>query len=184
MPILEVRRHSVRKSGGGSQLSQAGVDLARAHGAQMGPFAKVVTSVLPRARETALAMGYAVDEELVTLNTINDGAYEEVGEFDWAAAVTPFCGAAELIAQQGAYWRYANALAGMWRDIMTPLGMSDRALFIGHSGELEAALVACCPHGAHATWGGMFGPLEGAQLEFSGEPARFGDVRIIRVAHS
>ena len=36
-------------------MSQAGVDFARKLGATMGPFARVVTSVVPRARETAIA---------------------------------------------------------------------------------------------------------------------------------
>ncbi|MEZ4680951.1 MAG: hypothetical protein R2932_42745 [Caldilineaceae bacterium] len=47
MKIFEVRRHAMRKSGGGSQLSQAGVDYARTLGATLGPFAGVVTSVVP-----------------------------------------------------------------------------------------------------------------------------------------
>ena len=41
MKTLEVRRHSFRKQGGGSQLSQAGVEYARQLGASMGPFAYV-----------------------------------------------------------------------------------------------------------------------------------------------
>ena len=39
MKTLEIRRHSLRKAGGGSQLAQAGVDYARKLGATMGPFA-------------------------------------------------------------------------------------------------------------------------------------------------
>ena len=58
MNHLEVRRHGRRKDGGGSQLSQ---DQARASGFTMGPFACVVTTVVPRARETAITMGFAVD---------------------------------------------------------------------------------------------------------------------------
>ena len=60
MKTIELRRHSFRKQGGGSQLSQQGVTYARHLGATMGPFAYVVTSVVPRARETAIAMGFAV----------------------------------------------------------------------------------------------------------------------------
>jgi len=60
MKTLEVRRHSRRKHSGGSQLSQVGVDYARQLGATMGPFAYVATSVSPRTRETAIAMGFAV----------------------------------------------------------------------------------------------------------------------------
>ena len=181
MPVLEVRRHSHRKTGGGSQLSQAGVDLARRIGDELGPFAKVVTSVSPRARETAVAMGYAVDYELVTLKTGNDGAYDEVGAFDWDSVPTPFVGAARLISANRSYALYANALAGMWRDILTPLSPDDVALFVGHAGELEAALVACFPNEPHDQWGGMFEPMEGARLTFSGEPAKFDSVQIFRL---
>ena len=66
MKTLEVRRHSARKLSGGSHLSQEGVDYARKLGATLGPYAQVVTSVVPRARETAIAMGFAVDYEGVT----------------------------------------------------------------------------------------------------------------------
>src|SRR5206468_2537395 len=72
MRTLEIRRHSFRKQGAGSQLSQEGVDYARRLGASIGPFARVVTSVVPRARETAIAMGFAVDEEIVTLASDED----------------------------------------------------------------------------------------------------------------
>lgn len=82
MKTLEIRRHSVRKSGGGSQLSQEGVDYARRLGASMGPFAQVVTSVVPRARETAIAMGFAVDYEIVTLAS-DEELYAELETTRW-----------------------------------------------------------------------------------------------------
>jgi len=181
MPTLEVRRHSIRKIDGGSQLSQPGVTLARNIGAALGPFDRVVTSVLPRSRETALAMGFAVDYELVTLRTGNDSAYDVVGAFDWDSVPTPFVGIAKLLASDDNYKLYAHSLAALWRDILTPLGPDDAALYIGHAGELEAALVACFPDANHEGWGGMFRPMEGAKITFSGEPARFSSLEIIRL---
>lgn len=77
MKTLELRRHSFRKQGGGSQLSQQGVTYARRLGATLGPFAYVVTSVVPRARETAIAMGFAVDQEIVTA-AADEGVYAEM----------------------------------------------------------------------------------------------------------
>ena len=66
MRWLEVRRHSLTKKnpvrGRGSHLSAEGVALARLVGASLGPFASVVTSASPRAIETAVAMGFAVDD--------------------------------------------------------------------------------------------------------------------------
>ena len=62
MKILEVRRHSIRHAGG-DHLSQAGVALARNVGQHMGSFNFVATSTLPRAFDTAIAMGFAVNEQ-------------------------------------------------------------------------------------------------------------------------
>src|SRR3954470_8143082 len=101
MKTLEIRRHSMRKSGGGSQLSQAGVDYARMLGASLGPFAQVVTSVVPRARETAIAMGFAVDYELVTLTT-DDDLYAEMERSRWWEATYPFTALGQLLASNGA----------------------------------------------------------------------------------
>ncbi len=179
MPILEVRRHSIRKTDGGSQLSQAGVALARDLGTELSPFNRVVTSVSPRARETAVAMGYAVDYELLTL--AGNEVYDELQGIDWGDPENPFPRIASLIAHEGKYSAFANALAGLWRDVLTPLKTEQRALFIGHSGELEAALVACFPNEDHSQWGPAFGPLEGARISFEGEPARFHSVELLRM---
>ena len=63
---LEVRRRSLTKKdsarGRGSHLSAEGVVLARQVGESLGPFASVVASASPRAVETAVAMGFAVDD--------------------------------------------------------------------------------------------------------------------------
>ncbi len=103
MKTLEVRRHSYRKQGGGSQLSQAGVDYARQLGATMGPFAYVATSVSPRARETAIAMGFAVDQEIVTLAS-EEAIYDETGSRMWWQALQPFVALAEVVATNHAAW--------------------------------------------------------------------------------
>src|SRR5262249_31720925 len=142
MKTLEVRRHSFRKEGAGSQLSQKGVDYARRLGASMGPFACVVTSVAPRARETAVAMGFAVDQEIVTLASDED-IYAEAGASRWWECSQPFAALAEVVAARGAIWRYGHALVTLWRDILTALPDGAAALVIAHSGDLEIALVAC-----------------------------------------
>lgn len=166
MKTLEIRRHSIRKSGGGSQLSQAGVEYARRLGASLGPFAQVVTSVVPRARETAIAMGFAVDYELVTLASDED-LYAESESSQWWVSSAPFSALAQLIAAQGATWRYGHALVALWRDILTGIPDGAAALVIGHSGDLEIGLVACFPHADHRTWGAPFGVCEGARLTFT-----------------
>jgi hypothetical protein len=177
MSVLEIRRHSIRKNGGGSQLSQAGVELARRLGAEMGPYAVVAATVAPRARETAIAMGFAVDHELVTL-TAEDEVYTASEASQWWQAEHPFAALADVIRAEPAYHRYAHAEATLWRDLLTPLGDDAAALVIGHSGSLEAALVASFPAADYTTWGGPFGHCEGARLTFEG--GRFIRVELVR----
>lgn len=178
--VLELRRHSQRKHNGGSQLSQQGVELARTVGATMGPFDVVAASVVPRARETAIAMGFAVDVELVTLSGDPD-LYAEAERSRWWERPTPFAALASILQAGHAYARYAHAMAALWRDLLTPLNEHARVLVVGHSGELEAALVACMPTAHHASWGPTFGPCEGAVLAFEGDPPHFGSVDFIRL---
>ena len=178
---LEIRRHSMRKSGGGSQLSQAGVDYARKLGASLGPFAQVVTSVVPRTRETAIAMGFAVDYELVTLTTDTD-LYAEMESNRWWEAAHPFTALGRLIATNGATWRYGQAMVALWRDLLTAIPDGSAALVIGHSGDLEIAVVACFPDADYDSWGGPFGSCEGARLTFAGDPAHFTAVELLRGA--
>jgi hypothetical protein len=53
--------HDARQTG--RHLSQAGVDLAWRLGETMEPYELVVTSPVARAFETAIAMGFAEDEQ-------------------------------------------------------------------------------------------------------------------------
>ncbi len=179
MRQLEVRRHSLRKAGGGSQLSQAGVDLARRIGASIGPFARVVTSVSPRARETAIAMGFAVDQELVTLID-EDAPAAEFEASRWWETPQPFVALAEIARAGGPTLALGRAIMTLWRDLVIGLPEGGSALVIGHSGQIEVALVTCFLDADHAAWGGPFAPLEGARLSYEGDPPRFTAVTILR----
>ena len=77
MKTIEVRRHSIR-SKSGQHLNQSGVALARLVGQNLGPFDRVVTSTHPRAFETAIAMGFAVDEQIELMSTYSDNVEHEV----------------------------------------------------------------------------------------------------------
>src|SRR5512143_551109 len=104
MKTIEVRRHSIR-SKPGEHLNQSGVTLARLVGENLGPFDRVVTSALPRAFETAIAMGFAVDEQVELMNTCG----EDVGrEVSWPQ---PFSVYAKAIKRGDAAARYAKRLA-------------------------------------------------------------------------
>jgi hypothetical protein len=124
-------------------------------------------------------MGFAVDQELVTLAS-DEEMYVEMEASRWWETPQPLAALGRVVAAKGATWRYAHALIALWRDLLTPLPDGATALVIGHSGEIEISLVACFPTADYGAWGATFGPCEGARLVFAGEPARFTTVEILR----
>lgn len=172
MRILELRRHTMRAKPG-QHLTQAGVTLARRVGDGIGPFDRVITSTVPRAFETALAMGFAVDEELAALAQMGDAVDAEIR---WPA---PFSEIAAAMRRGGAAAKFGHRLARLLVEIVAALPESGAALVISHGGIVEAAAVACLPDADHAAWGDALGYCEGARLVFDGE--RFVRGEILRV---
>ena len=111
MRLLEVRRHSMRAMPG-QHLTQTGVDLARRIGSTLRPFDRVVTSTLPRAFETAIAMGFAVHEQLDQFSTLDSAVDAEI---NWDAGFAEW---ARVIKQGGAALRFAQAQADILRSIL------------------------------------------------------------------
>lgn len=159
MRTLEVRRHSERQKPG-AHLNQAGVALARRVGASLGPFARVVTSDKPRAFETALAMGFAVDEQLEGLGELGAGFTDEVA---WDAG---FAAIAAALRQEGAVARYARKLLKLWSSLAETVPPGQALLVVSHGGIVECGAVAALPAADHAAWGGPLGLCEGVRLSF------------------
>ena len=175
MRTLEVRRHTMRTQPG-KHLSQAGVSLARQTGASMGPFERVITSKLPRAFETAIAMGFAVDDQIGLLASMSDAVTEE---FDWTQG---FPAVAAAVRQGRETNRYAAKLAHRWHSIVADLPEGSRILMISHGGIVEAGAAGCLPDADHAAWGRALDYCEGVRLLHDGD--RFADIEIIRLSHT
>ncbi len=143
MRWLEVRRHSLTKKGAargrGSHLSAQGVALARAIGAELGSVAYVVTSASPRAVETAIAMGLAVDDTVDPPSGYAPGEVEFHEQWTWAQ---PYVRYAELIARGGGLGGVARAHRAVWVGAVEQADEGEVALFVGHGGGIEPALVA------------------------------------------
>lgn len=139
MRVLEVRRHSLVQDH--QHLSQAGVDLARRVGAGLGPFGRVVTSHITRTLETAIAMGFAVDEQLEVLGLIDADVWAEVGHHERWGWVEPFAAVAQLVRQGGATARLGRAQAAAWRAAVECVPGGGRALIISHGRVIEAGAV-------------------------------------------
>lgn len=173
MKTIEIRRHSIR-SIPGDHLNQQGVTLARLVGENLGPFDRVVTSTLPRAFETAIAMGFAVDEQNELMSTYGN----EVGrEAPWPLSLA---GYAEVVRKGGAAAEYANQLADVYAKLANYLADGRKALVINHGGVLELGAVACLPNADHIQWGSHFEYCEGIRLFWEDE--KFVDGEVLRVS--
>jgi broad specificity phosphatase PhoE len=167
MRWLEVRRHSLTKKsslrGTGSHLSQAGVDLAHLVGRSLGRFASVVTSASPRAIETALAMGYAVDDTVDLPSGYLSGQIAHHDQWHWPQ---PYRRYAELLAQLPELAAVASAHREFWTRLLAAVPDGTAVLVVSHGGSIEPGLVGCLPHADHASWGPPFGHCDGARLGF------------------
>jgi broad specificity phosphatase PhoE len=169
MRYVELRRHTMRVKPG-QHLSQVGVDLARRVGETIGPFNQVITSTIPRAYETAIAMGFAVAEQLQELSLLPDGLEDEV---NWDAGFAAFSIAAR---QAGLVKQYVAAQATLIDRIARSLPDNGAVLVISHGGIVEAQTVGCLPNVDFASWGGGCDYCEGARLQFDGEQFVKGEV--------
>lgn len=172
MRFLEIRRHTMRAKPG-QHLNQFGVTLARRLGESVGPFARVLSSTVPRALETAVAMGFAVDEQIELISTSGDAVEREIA---WPASFADY---AKAIAKGRATADYARQLNALWHEIASGLPDGASALIITHGGIPEIGAVAAFPNANHTEWGGSCGFCEGVRLHFDGDA--FVKVDILRV---
>ena len=174
MKTIEIRRHSLR-SKPGDHLNQPGVSLARLVGENLGPFDRVVTSTLPRATETAIAMGFAVDEFNELMSSYG---YDVDQEAPWPSFPAEY---ADAIRRGKAAARYANQLKAVYTKLADYLMDGRAALVINHGGILELGAIACLPDADHTAWGPYFDYCEGIRLFW--ENGKFVDGEVLRVSH-
>lgn len=179
MRWLEVRRHSLTKKGPardrGSHLSAQGVALARAVGAELGPIAYVLTSAAPRAIETAIAMGVAVDD---TVDLPSGYVPGEVGFHEQWTWAKPWARYADLVGRGGGLAAVTGAHRAAWARAVMSVDDGAAALVVSHGGAIEPTLVACHPQADHGQWGALLGHCDGARLGF--EDGSFVDLRFRR----
>jgi broad specificity phosphatase PhoE len=157
MKTIEIHRHSIR-SKPGDHLNQAGVSLARRVGEGMGPFDYVVTSTLPRAFETAIAMGFAVNKQIEWMGTYAADVEREV---PWPQSFAVY---ARVIRRGGAAAQYARQLATYYLQLANGLDEDRAALVINHGGVVEMGVVASFPNADYESWGQAVDYCEGAKL--------------------
>jgi broad specificity phosphatase PhoE len=164
MRYLELRRHTLRTDDN-PHISQAGLDLARHVGIGMGPFPRVICSPSMRCIQTAIAMGFAVDELYEPVERqMKRKRVEKVAEL--LPPNVPFAERAAIMADHKAARKYAQALVTQWTALARRIPPNKSFLVITHGGYIDDSAVACLPNTDHRKWGKLFGYCEGIRLGF------------------
>ncbi|MDB5529366.1 MAG: hypothetical protein JWR51_2469 [Devosia sp.] len=162
MRTLDIRRHTMRRKPG-VHLSQDGIALARLVGENAGPYDLVLTSTIPRAIETAIAMGFEVHQTIDELGHLPGAIANTVG---WPS---PFAHVAKVVATDIPAAAFAQAQAQLWRQIADQLTDGHRALIITHGLFIELGTAASLPQQDPASWGDAIGYCEGIGLTYDGD---------------
>ena len=162
---IELRRHAFTKKGDargrGSHLSQAGVDAARAEGQRLGQVAYVAVSGTPRTMETAIAMGFAVDDEVAIANATASGEVAFHEWWDWPDPWQVFRG---RIDDRPALASFADEQAAIVRAAVAQVRDGETALLVGHGGWIEPTVIALVARDELQNWGRSFDHLGGMRL--------------------
>ncbi|MFJ3404637.1 histidine phosphatase family protein [Promicromonospora sp. NPDC090134] len=181
MRTLDVVRHSLtrkgvsRSRGAGSHLSPEGVRLARRLGESMPDMAYVAVGDLPRHLETAIALGFAVDEQVAWPSGYVEGEVDHHDQWTWDQ---PFVRYAALLAAGRGLHDVAQEHLTHWRRVLDAVPEGGAALIVSSGGSIEPVLVAAFPGADHAAWGGPLHQLEGATIEV--EDGRFTGITVRR----
>ncbi|MBI5949526.1 MAG: histidine phosphatase family protein [Chloroflexi bacterium] len=157
MKTAVVLRHAERRdrSNNWSHLSEAGIEQARKAGSRFERFDLVVASPLPRAVETAVAMGFAVSQTHLGIQDIGERILQHVHWSDGFAAWATAYRSAPLVKS---YVDYVGSLLSGWLDEV-PEGGS--LLVVTHGGIVEAMAVGLGPESDFNQLGPAAGYAEG-----------------------
>lgn len=157
MKTAVVLRHAERqdRSDNWSHLSQKGIEQARRAGSAFDRFDLVVTSPLPRAYETAVAMGFAVSRTHPGIQDIGEPVLQRV---KWSDGFRAWAAAYRATSQVRSCVDYLVALLCGWLD---EVAEDSSLLVITHGGIVEAMAAGLRPEVDWAEFDGGAGYVQG-----------------------
>lgn len=168
---LEVRRHAKRKPPL-ANLTTEGIARAKAASACDRSYALVITSALPRAIQTAVAMGHGVDQEDWTLGSMGPLVGESI-IFD-----AGFAAIQQAIRSDRAAALYAELQALQLRHYLAQVEPGESVLVVSHGGIAEAGILGLLGTVDMSGFGPSLDYCEGARLEVVGD--RCTSVQLLR----
>jgi len=177
VPLLEIRRHSERTDRGNEQsaLSPAGRTMAESVAKRAPKYALVLSSPLPRAKETAQTIAGRLDAiEPGFLpemgGAIGDRIFGELRTLaDWA----------EILREREDARKFATEQIATWARIAMRVGEQDRVLAVSHGGIIELPAITLAQRVRIPLEGASFGYCEGVVITYAkGAPTKIEVVRV------
>ncbi|MEM7018182.1 MAG: phosphoglycerate mutase family protein [Pseudomonadota bacterium] len=142
----------------------SGVETARRIGEMIGPIDYVCTSTVPRTIETAIAMGYAVDEAIEFSCGYIAGEFEHHAQWDWPQPYLEF--KQRLATPNSQLAKTAAIDVDTWKRVVKSVPAGGKALIVSHGGSIEPVLVYCSADSEAESWERPFSHCDGVELEF------------------
>ena len=175
--MLEIRRHAERTDRGSeeSALSPAGRAMAQSLARRSPKFALVLSSPLPRAKESAQLIAGRVDAVEPGFlpemgGVIGDRIFGEMRTLaDWA----------EVLRERDDARKFAIEQLATWARVATLVGDQDRVLAISHGGIIELPAITLAQRLRAPLDGASFGYCEGVAVTYAnGAPTKIEVLRI------
>ncbi|TMC47134.1 MAG: histidine phosphatase family protein [Chloroflexi bacterium] len=177
LPHLEIRRHAERTDRGNEQsaLTPAGRAMAESLAKRAPKFALVLSSPLPRARETAQLIAGRLDAVEAGLlpemgGVIGDRIFGEMRTLaDWA----------DVLREREDARKFASDQLATWARIALRVGEKDRVLAISHGGIIELPAITLALRLRTPLDGPSFGYCEGVAITYTkGTPTTIAVIRV------
>ena len=177
MPLLEIRRHAerARLKDNESSLSPAGRAMAEGLAKRAPKYALVLSSPLPRAKETAQLIAGRLDAIEAGLlpemgGVIGDRIFGEMRSLkDWE----------DVLAEREDARAFALEQLATWARIAARVGDNDRVLAVSHGGIIELPALTLAARLRAPLRGAAFGYGEGVVVTYAkGAPTKIEALRI------
>ena len=176
MPVLDIRRHAERMNlqDNQSALSSVGRAMCERLAKDAPKYALVVSSPLPRAKETAERIAGRLDgTDPGLLPDLGGAAARMFGEMrtlaDWALLMRT-----DVSAQ-----RFAEEQLPAWARIASRVGEKDRVLAVSHGGIVDLPAIVLAARLKVTLHGASFGYGEGVRVTYTkGAPTKIEELRV------
>ena len=177
MPHLEIRRHAERTDRANEQsaLSAAGRAMAESLAKRVAPYALVLSSPLPRAKETAQLITGRLDGTEPGLlpemgGVIGDRIFGEMRSLaDWT----------EVLREREDARKFATEQLATWARVAMRVSEKDRVLAVSHGGIVELPALTLAQRLRIPLEGASFGYCEGVAVTYAkGAPTKIEVLRL------